>query len=191
LILKFKNKLNNKFKMNIAISGPMCSGKTTIANLLKLINNDFKIYSFGQKIKDIAHELFNMNKNYKDRSLIINIADKMRDIDPDVWAKYTIKQTKEYNYCIIDDLRFQNELDLLEKENDWIYIVLNINESIRLSRLKKLYPDNFQDHIKNMSHLSEKGQLNFKNKKNVMYINSNDSLENIKYNIKYFINNYK
>ena len=177
--------------MNIAISGPMCSGKTTIANLLKLINNDFKIYSFGQKIKDIAHELFNMDKNYKDRSLIINIADKMRDIDPDVWAKYTIKQTKEYNYCIIDDLRFQNELDLLEKENDWIYIVLNINESIRLSRLKKLYPDNFQDHIKNMSHLSEKGQLNFKNKKNVMYINSNDSLENIKYNIKYFINNYK
>jgi len=132
-----------------------------------------------------------MDKNYKDRSLIINIADKMRDIDPDVWAKYTIKQTKEYNYCIIDDLRFQNELDLLEKENDWIYIVLNINESIRLSRLKKLYPDNFQDHIKNMSHLSEKGQLNFKNKKNVMYINSNDSLENIKYNIKYFINNYK
>ena len=177
--------------MNIAISGPMCSGKTTIANLLKLINNDFKIYSFGQKIKDIAHELFNMDKNYKDRSLIINIADKMRDIDPDVWAKYTIKQTKKDNYCIIDDLRFQNELDLLEKENDWIYIVLNINESIRLSRLKKLYPDNFQDHIKNMSHLSEKGQLNFKNKKNVMYINSNDSLENIKYNIKYFINNYK
>ena len=68
---------------------------------------------------------------------------------------------------------------------------VDINEEIRLDRLRKLYPDNFQDHIKNMSHLSEKGQLNFKNKKNVMYINSNDSLENIKYNIKYFINNYK
>jgi len=177
--------------MKIAISGPMCSGKTTIANLLKLINNDFKIYSFGQKIKDIAHELFNMNKNFKDRSLIINIADKMRDIDPDVWAKYTIKQTIENKYCIIDDLRFQNELDLLDKEKNWIYIILNINENIRLNRLRKLYPDNFEDHIKNMSHLSEQGKLQFKDKKKVIYINSNDSLENIKYNIEYFINNYK
>ena len=177
--------------MNIAISGPMCSGKTTIANLIKLMNNDYKIYSFGQKIKDIAHELFNMDKNFKDRSLIINIADKMRDIDPDVWAKYTIKQTRENKHSIIDDLRFQNELDLLDKENGWLYIVLNINEEIRLNRLKKLYPDNYKDHIKNMSHLSEKGQLNFKNKKKVMHINSNDSLENIKYNIEYFINQHK
>lgn len=178
--------------MKIAISGPMGSGKTTIANLIKETNNEYQIYSFGQKIKDLAYELFNMNKNFKDRSLLINIADKMREIDPDVWAKYIVNQTNCYNYCIIDDLRFQNELDLLENNSDdWIYFVLNMDEKTRLERLKKLYPDNYEDHVKNMSHLSEQGLLNFKNKNRILYINSNDSLDNIKFNIEYFISKFK
>ena len=125
--------------MKIAISGPMGSGKTTIANLIKETNNEYQIYSFGQKIKDLAYELFNMDKNFKDRSLLINIADKMREIDPDVWAKYIINQTNSYNHCIIDDLRFQNELDLLENNSDdWIYFVLKMDEKTRLERLGQM-----------------------------------------------------
>ena len=177
--------------MKIAIYGLMCSGKTTIANIIKELNCEYKIYSFSQKIKDLAQELFAMDPNFKDRSLLINIADKMREIDEDVWAKYIIKQSKDNHFCIIDDLRFQNELDLLIKEKDWIFIVLNIDENIRLERLVKLYPNNYEDHIKNMNHLSEKGELQFKNTSKLLYINSNDSLENIKYNIEYFINKFK
>ena len=178
--------------MKIAISGPMGSGKTTIANLIKETNNEYQIYSFGQKIKDIAYELFNMNKNFKDRSLLINIADKMREIDPDVWAKYIINQTNSYNHCIIDDLRFQNELDLLENNSDdWIYFVLKMDEKTRLERLKKLYPDNYEDHVKNMSHLSERGNLNFHTGSKVLHLNSDDSLEEIKFNVEYFINKFK
>jgi len=177
--------------MKFAITGPMCSGKSTIANILKTFNNELEIYSFGKKIKDIAYQLFNMDENLKDRTLLINIADKMRDIDPDIWAKYIIKKTTKKEYCIIDDLRFQNELDLLEQDGDWIYIILNINVVTRLNRLKQLYPDNYNDHIKNMNHLSEKGELKFKNTSKLLYINSNDSLENIKYNIEYFINKFK
>ena len=176
--------------MKIAISGPMCSGKTTIANMLKnqLINAD--IYSFGKKVKDVAYDLFNMNKNIKDRTLLINIADKMREIDEDIWAKYIINKISDKNNCIIDDLRFQNELDILEKDNNWIYIVLNIDNKIRLDRLKKLYPNNYLDHIKNMGHLSEQCDLHFYNNNRVLYLNSDDSLDNIKYNIKYFISQF-
>jgi len=65
--------------MKIAIYGPMCSGKTTVANILQETDKRYSIYSFGQKIKDIAKELFQMEG--KDRSLLINIADKMREID--------------------------------------------------------------------------------------------------------------
>ena len=65
--------------MKIAIYGPMCSGKSTIASIIQENNSDYKIFSFGKKIKDIAFELFNMEG--KDRSLLINIADKMREID--------------------------------------------------------------------------------------------------------------
>jgi cytidylate kinase len=76
--------------MKIAIYGPMCSGKTTVANIIKELNSKYKIFSFGNKIKELARDLFYMDG--KNRSLLINIADKMREIDEDVWAKYIIKQ---------------------------------------------------------------------------------------------------
>ena len=98
--------------MKIAIYGPMCSGKTTVATIIQELDNEYLIYSFGQKIKDIAKDLFQMQG--KDRSLLITIADKMRDIDEDVWAKYIIQQTNGEKKCIIDDLRFQNELNYLD-----------------------------------------------------------------------------
>ena len=174
--------------MKIAISGPMGSGKTTIAKIIKNEYPYFNVFSFGKKVKDIATELFDMRENTKNRSLLINIADKMREIDIDVWAKYIINQTDKEEFCILDDLRFQNELNLLKKNDGWIFIILYLDENKRLDRLKKLYSDNYNDHIKNMNHLSELGILNFHDKK-VIHINSGGSLINIKYNIKYFIDN--
>jgi len=79
--------------MKIAIYGPMCSGKTTVAQIIQDYDSRHGIYSFGKKIKDLALELFEMEG--KDRSLLINIADKMREIDEDVWAKYIIKKQKK------------------------------------------------------------------------------------------------
>ena len=177
--------------MKIAISGPMGSGKSTIANMIKKSYYEYEIYSFGGKIKDIAYDLFQMDKNIKDRSLLINIADRMRDIDPDVWAKYIINNIGDHKHCIIDDLRFQNELDILQKDGEWVYIILHIDEKKRLNRLKELYPDNYEDHVKNMSHLSEQGNLKFYNYSRILHINSDDSLEEIKFNIEYFINKFK
>ena len=61
----------------------------------------------------------------------------------------------------------------------------------RLDRLKKLYPENYKDHVKNMSHLSERGNLNFHTGSKVLHLNSDDSLEEIKFNVEYFINKFK
>ena len=97
--------------MKIAISGPMCSGKSTIAKFICEENSDYKIYSFGQKIKDIAQELFGMEKDKKDRSLLINIANKMKEINQNVWINYIIKECLDKENCLIDDLRFENELN--------------------------------------------------------------------------------
>lgn len=161
--------------MKIAIYGPMCSGKSTIAKIIQDYDSRYEIYSFGQKIKDLALELFEMEG--KDRSLLINIADKMRDIDKDVWAKYLLKQSDHKNFCIIDDLRFQNELDLLE---DWKIICLTTPLNVRKQRIKELYPENFEDHYKNMGHLSESGILKFP--KGAIYISTDipfELLENL------------
>ena len=148
--------------MKIAICGKMCSGKSHLAGLILKKNPDYKILSYGKKVKDIATEMFNMKT--KDRSLIINVASKLREIDPDVWSNYVLNQANNLNNCIIDDLRFQNELDgLINDESEWIFIKLNISKKLQESRLKTLYPNNYKDHIKNSTHESEKNELDFKN----------------------------
>ena len=41
--------------MKIAIYGPMCSGKTTVAKIIQEYNDEYQIYSFGQKIKSVIN----------------------------------------------------------------------------------------------------------------------------------------
>lgn len=163
--------------MKIAICGKMCSGKSTIANMLKEYDDRFKIFSFGNKIKVLANELFDMDLKNKDRSLMIAIGSKMREIKSDVWVNYIIKETKDEEFCIIDDLRFQNELDILE-QNGWKIISLNISEELQTDRIKCLYKNNYDDHLKNRSHLSEENCLIFKDKP--LIIDSSLNLDNIK-----------
>ena len=159
--------------MKVAIYGPMCSGKTTVATILKEYDQRYSIYSFGQKIKELAIELFQMEG--KDRSLLIQIADQMREIDEDVWAKYVVEQTKGNKYCLIDDLRFQNELNYLD---GWKIICLTTPEEERIRRIKELYPENHTDHIKNMKHISENDKLNLP--KDTIYLDTNQSMEKLK-----------
>ena len=162
--------------VKIAISGPMCSGKSTIAKYICEVNTDYKIYSFGQKIKDLAKELFDMNE-IKNRSLLIQIANSLKSIDENVWINYILKKCKNKENCIIDDLRFENELTELINDS-WYFIVLQVPKEERIKRIKNLYPDNFQDHIKNMDDISEKGLSNFPPEK-TLYINWNNDKENI------------
>ena len=161
--------------MKFAIHGPMCSGKTTISDIIKEYDSEYKTYSFGGKVKDIARDLFKMEG--KDRSLLIGVASKMREIDPDVWAKYVIYQIKEEqrDKCIIDDLRFQNEANYL---SDWKFISLTTPKDVRIERIKKLYPDNYSDHIKNMAHVSETGSI--KLPENTIYIDTSIPYESLK-----------
>tara|TARA_B110000495_G_C23005341_1_gene593844 strand:- start:939 stop:1442 length:504 start_codon:yes stop_codon:yes gene_type:complete len=166
--------------MKIAIYGPMCSGKTTVADIIKEINPNYEIFSFGGKIKELAKDLFDMRN--KDRTLLITIADKMREIDKDVWAKYVLNQTRDNEYCIIDDLRFQNELNYLD---DWKIICLTTSLEERIIRLRKIYPENFNDHLKNMSHISETDKL--KLPENTEYIDTNIDIKVLKQKIETII----
>lgn len=158
--------------MKIAICGKMCSGKSHLAKLIVNKYPEYKILSYGKKVKDIASEMFNMKT--KDRSLLIKVASLLREIDPDVWSNYVLKQSNDLDNCVIDDLRFQNELDgLINDDADWIFIRLNISKNLQETRIKTLYPNNYDDHIKNSDHESEKNDLDFKNKK-VININCDD-----------------
>ena len=167
--------------MKIAISGPMC-WKINFGKYICGLNDDYKIYDgLGQKIKDIARELFDMG-DIKDRGdLLINIANSMKEINQNVWINY-IKECKDVENCIIDDLRFNNELNVLVNFDDWHFIVSSeFPKKERIKRIKKLYPENYEGHIKNMDDI-EKGLINLPWGK-TLYINWGDGEENIKESI--------
>ena len=111
----------------IAITGKMCSGKTTLSNYLCQLQPKYQIFSFGKKVKEVAADLFGMDPNVKDRSLLTSIGQKMREINPDVWITYVLKQSEDIEYCLIDDLRYQNEYESLVKHG-WKIIQLKVSD---------------------------------------------------------------
>lgn len=171
--------------MKIAITGKMCSGKSSLANILLESNSRFKIYSFGQKVKDVAKDLFNMQE--KDRTLLISIGTKMREIDPDVWINYVLKQCKDQTHCIVDDLRYQNEYEALVKSGFKI-IQLKVDPITQGERIKIVYPNNYEDHFKNRNHLSEKNEFQWLENDNPLIIDSGkETLDTIMFKINSFI----
>lgn len=157
--------------MKIAICGKMCSGKSHVARyLVKKYNAT--VYSFASGVKKYAREIFGMA--YKNRTLIQDFAEKLKEIDEHVWIRYTMKQIKRESksHIIIDDLRFPNELLRLQKEG-FLVIRLEIDETLQKERIQKTYPNTYREHMSRLKHVSEKGieQLNIKhtlkvNKKN-------------------------
>jgi len=146
------NSKSNLKTLKIAFVGKMCSGKTTAS---KYIINKFSgmiKLSFADKIRDIAHELFNMEK--KDRKLLQDIGTAMRSIDPDVFTNYLIRQSKQYEFVCIDDGRFLNEIKTLKK-NGFYIIKLNISKNLQLKRLKYTYPNTYKTHLTRLNHHSE------------------------------------
>ena len=138
--------------MRIGITGKMCSGKTYVSNYLSQTYNLSK-FSFASKVKNLASELFDMKG--KDRKLIQTLADKIKDIDKDVWVKCTLKQIGNKENVVIDDLRFENELKYL-RENDFIIIRLNVNGDDQALRLSRKYPESYMSHLERKSHNSER-----------------------------------
>jgi adenylate kinase family enzyme len=157
--------------MKIAITGKMCSGKSTLAQIIKETDSRFTIYSFGQKVKDVAKDLFNMKE--KDRSLLTSIGTKMREIDYDVWVNYVINQTKDKTHCIVDDLRYQNEYEALHN-NGYKIIQLVVDPAIQEERIKNVYPNNYQDHLNNRNHISERNKFNWLSEDNLLVLNSDE-----------------
>ena len=138
--------------MKIAIIGKMCSGKSYVADYIVKKYNLEK-YSFADKLKSIAVELFGMN--HKDRKLLQTIADKMKEIDNDVWVNFLVSQIKHKNNIVIDDVRFVNEYEALDKLG-FIFIKLKVDKKTQKERLVRKYGfDSADKQIACMSHNSE------------------------------------
>ena len=142
-------------KKKIALCGKMCSGKSFISD--KLVSEGYKRIGFGDAVKKYSTEIFHL-KN-KDRKIIQAFAQKIKEINPDVWIEYIdyqIKYNTDYSNknILIDDLRFPNEYQYLRK-NNFTIIKLVIDDFMQKERLKKTYPENYENHLESISDISE------------------------------------
>lgn len=97
--------------MIICLIGKQRAGKDTVADYL-VERYGFKKMSLADKVKEVARDLFFMEG--KDRDLLIKVGMKMREIDPNVWVKYLIRQmqTHDGRDFVIPDVRFRNEVQV-------------------------------------------------------------------------------
>ena len=137
--------------MKIALIGKMCSGKTYVSSIL-MRRCALKKFAFADKVKEVAKDLFNMNR--KDRKLLQHIGQSMRNIDQHVWINYLLYKIEDEDRVIIDDVRYPNELQAL-RERDFIIIKLIVDKETQQKRLMETYPNNYTEHIDNMNHISE------------------------------------
>lgn len=137
--------------MIIAITGKMCSGKSTAAKYLEEKYN-FKIHSFGEPVKKYAALIF--KDTTKNRPIIQDFAQKVKEIDENVWVNYLLRNIDKNDNIVIDDLRFPNEYDALYKLGATI-IKIDIDDAFQICRLKHTYPDNYTCHISRRNNISE------------------------------------
>lgn len=139
-------------KKRIALCGQICSGKSHYAKKISEECGNFKIISFAGKIKHFCKEIFGMN--FKNRKLLINFAEKMKQIDENVWINLVKNDILDNDCIVIDDLRFKNEYEFL-KRHGFMIVKIDINTQILSERIKKLYKSNYIDHINALSCESE------------------------------------
>ena len=101
--------------------------------------------------------------NNKPRKLIQDFAENMKILDNDVWIKLLKKDmNKDMNKDIfVGDVRFYNEYQML-KDLGFIFIKLDINKDLQIERIKNTYPNNYQEHLERLEHISEININNFK-----------------------------
>ena len=109
----------------ICISGKAQHGKDTTADLLKGIleqqGNTVVVYHYADLLKFICKSYFNWNgqKDEYGRTLLQHVGtDVVRSKDPDYWVDFAIKFFNlfehDWNYVLIPDCRFPNEIELMQ-----------------------------------------------------------------------------
>lgn len=111
------------------------SGKSSVANYLKDKYNFIEL-SFAYYIYKIAYDLFNMIG--KERQLLLDIGENLRQIDPNVFVNYTLKTTNIFTglnkLICISDMRKLIELEKAIQEG-FVPIRVVCNKDIIIKRL--------------------------------------------------------
>jgi len=136
----------------ILISGKAQNGKDSFAKILKQkleqYNNKVLITHYGDPVKFLATNLFNWNgeKDKYGRTLLQKVGtDIVRTQNPNFWVDFIIDILKlfkdEWDYVLIPDCRFKNELTRYGEEWDTTTVRVNrLNFENNLTYEQKDHP---------------------------------------------------
>ncbi|MFW9992612.1 MAG: AAA family ATPase [Candidatus Odinarchaeota archaeon] len=122
----------------VGITGKMGAGKTTAARFVMTENEHFVLFRIAGKLKQIVQEL---DLPYT-RDTLQRVATFFREIDHDIWVKNTVKEIdatleKDSASCIVvDDVRFQNEVDFLRRRG-FVIVRIKTSDEVRRERIER------------------------------------------------------
>ena len=122
----------------ILISGHAQNGKDTCANLLRQIlthnGNRVLVCHYGDLVKYVCAAFFGWNglKDRNGRTLLQHIGtDVIREQQPDYWVNFIIDMLSffedEWDYVLIPDTRFPNEVERIKERFDTIHVRIKRN----------------------------------------------------------------
>ena len=192
----------------IAFSGKICSGKSTMADMIAKEFGHEKL-SFATPLKNIAKLLRDgsLSEVYKycvelwedkdfarkftawlvnnvaaprtikfelkddvGRKILQTLGDGGRNVfGKGLWTDLLFKRLKPERKYVIDDVRYPHEIEQL-KEHGFVVIRLEVDEDVRLQRLRKLYGTVVQDRL---THPSETALDNYEGFTAVVKTNGN------------------
>lgn len=98
----------------VAFMGIAGSGKTTAATWFSKRYWVYKPFSFAAEVKAIALTMgWDGKKDEKGRQLLQDIGMAGRRYHKDIWVSKLKKRLEDAKYLVIDDVRFQNEVDAI------------------------------------------------------------------------------
>ena len=138
------------------LCGPMGTGKSTVARMLSVFKSQPSIIPMAKPLKDLALSLgWNGEKDEKGRKVLQYLGtDVCRNIDEEYWLKKwiyncEIEIDKGCNMIICDDVRYQNEYDLIKSKGGYILYLTRDGFDAGDHSSEKFVPPNYDFIIRN------------------------------------------
>lgn len=115
----------------IILSGKARSGKNEAASIIKNKLNKSVIISYASYLKEYSKNILNWDgsEDAKPRSFLQEIGDIVKKIDPKFLVNRILEDIEVYSnyfdYVIISDARFKNEIEEIKNKYDSIVIRIN------------------------------------------------------------------
>ena len=135
----------------ILVSGKIGAGKTTFSRYLSDTLTSYGYVtiekSFADALKEAATFYFNWDGRKEDngRKLLQGLGNLGREYDEDLWANTLVNDVREIgvlDFVIVDDWRFQNELNVIRNNTQFDLITVRIfRDNAAIKNSKELLDD--------------------------------------------------